>query len=115
MSRSIKFRNDTFLRAESVVYGRTAISDYLYRGLYHWNTYYHHLRDFNKLVKNGLYFIQSLQSDSPYANGPFNYSYFGVLMVINSRPYDWVSTDMSNWTFQLLFTTRWIYIISIWC
>lgn len=111
MARSIKFRNNTFLRAESVVYGRTPISDYLYKGLYHWNTEYHYRKDFNKLIKNGIYWIQSISDGNYYDNGPFTYSYFGALIVINSRPYDWTADDYSNWIFQILFTTRWLYFI----
>ncbi len=54
------------------------------------------------ILFHGIYWVSEKWVNSPQIAGT-NYS--GVLIVINSRPYRWQASDLSNWNWQIYMLT----------
>jgi len=98
MSKSIKFKNDTYLDTSSIMHNRNKLSDLLgTKPLCFKNT---SSRDFNDYYEPGIYMV-----GGQYSNAPVSYDIYGVIIVITNNGDVWRKTETDSWLWQILMNT----------
>lgn len=104
MSKSIKFRNDTYLDSSSIVHNKanlqSILNSYSSRKILEWKQTTSKDFNSNDFITPGLYSL-----GSKYSNAPYNSTIYGVMMVLTNDGGIWRKTDSSSWLWQVLFTT----------
>jgi hypothetical protein len=104
MSKSIKFKNNTYLDSTSVVHNKTTLQSILNtygsRKFLEWKSTSSSDFNSNDFITPGLYSI-----GHSYSNAPYSGEIYGVLMVLTNDGGIWRKTDSSSWLWQFLFTT----------
>lgn len=104
MSKSIKFKNNTYLDSSSIVHNKTSLQSILntYNGrkFLEWKTTTSTNFNSDDFYKPGLYSLSK-----SYSNAPYTGNIYGVLMVLTNDGGIWRKTDTSSWMWQLIFDT----------
>lgn len=104
MSKSIKFKNNTYLDSSSIAHNKTSLqsilNNYNSRKFLEWKTTTS--RNFNDdvYITPGLYAL-----GGTYTNAYTSGNIYGVLMVLTNDGGIWRKTDSSSWLWQIIINT----------